>query len=124
VKAVLTRFNRKSRAQSTAEYAILIGLVIAAAVAMQVYVKRTLQGRMRGAVHYLANYTAACAEGRGITMGNSTQYEPYYLSSDFEVTRGQNAQQGLTAGGAYSANEVSITNRASGTQGYSAPEQQ
>ena len=40
----------KRKGQSTAEYAIVIGLVIAAAVAMQVYVKRGLQGKMKDAV--------------------------------------------------------------------------
>jgi Flp pilus assembly pilin Flp len=112
VKAVLTRFNRKSRAQSTAEYAILIGLVIAAAVAMQVYVKRTLQGRMRGAVHYLANYTAS--ENAALGLGNTTQYEPYYQVSNFQVTRDSNASQNLTIGGVYCAEETATTSRAAG----------
>ena len=106
------RFNRKSRAQSTAEYAILIGLVIAAAVAMQVYVKRTIQGRMRGGVHYLANYTAS--ENTELGLGNSTQYEPYYFASSFNVTRSQDAQQNLTYGGVYNAIDVSTTSRAAG----------
>ncbi len=43
----LTLRNRK--AQSTAEYAILIGLVVAAAITIQTYVKRGLQGRVRDA---------------------------------------------------------------------------
>ena len=38
---------RKKKGQSTAEYAILIGLVIASIVAIQPYVKRTLQGKYR-----------------------------------------------------------------------------
>ena len=41
--------RRSSKGQSTAEYAIVIGLVIAAAVAMQVYVKRGLQGKIKDA---------------------------------------------------------------------------
>ncbi|MBU3934108.1 MAG: hypothetical protein KKH11_05535 [Candidatus Omnitrophica bacterium] len=63
-------FNKK--AQNTAEYAILIGLIVAAAVAMQTYVKRGLQGRLKDGVDELAEKTA--------------QYEPYYLSSDFQTT--------------------------------------
>jgi len=38
-----------SRGQSTAEYAILIGLVVAVAIAMQTYVKRGMQGRLHDA---------------------------------------------------------------------------
>ena len=74
-------FNKK--AQNTAEYAILIGLVVAAAVAMQTYVKRGLQGRVREVVDHVG------AEGDvgGNTLSfTGNQYEPYYLKSDFETT--------------------------------------
>lgn len=40
---------RGRRGQNTAEYAILIGLVVAAALGIQTYVKRGLQGRMKDA---------------------------------------------------------------------------
>lgn len=41
----MMRILRK-KGQNTAEYAILIGLVIAAVIAMQTYAKRGLQGRV------------------------------------------------------------------------------
>jgi hypothetical protein len=66
------RFLSK-RAQSTAEYAIVIALVIGAAVAMQIYVKRGLQGGMRFATDKLKNRTG--------------QYEPYYYQSEAETAR-------------------------------------
>ncbi|MFA6217553.1 MAG: hypothetical protein WDL87_07915 [Candidatus Omnitrophota bacterium] len=37
------------RAQSTLEYAVIIAVVVGALIAMQVYVKRGLQGRLRQA---------------------------------------------------------------------------
>lgn len=37
----------KKRGQSTLEYAVLIVVIIAALIAMQVYLKRGVQGRMR-----------------------------------------------------------------------------
>ncbi len=40
----------KKKAQSIVEYAILIGLIAAAVVAMQIYVKRGLQAKIAGAV--------------------------------------------------------------------------
>ncbi|MBU0709232.1 MAG: hypothetical protein KJ793_00775 [Candidatus Omnitrophica bacterium] len=43
----MLRFFRGNRGQSTAEYAILIGLVVAAALTMQTMVKRTFQARMK-----------------------------------------------------------------------------
>jgi len=58
----------KRKGQNTVEYAILFALVIAAAIAMQTYVKRSFQGGVKFTVDKL----------RQDTNGN-TQYEPYYL---------------------------------------------
>ena len=38
---------RKNRAQSTLEYAILIGVIVAGLVGMQVYLKRGYQGKLK-----------------------------------------------------------------------------
>lgn len=65
---------KNKKAQSTAEYAILIGLVVAGAIAMQTYVKRGLQGGVKYAVD------------RAGKVGGTAQYEPYYLQSDFDTT--------------------------------------
>jgi uncharacterized protein (UPF0333 family) len=67
---------RNRKAQSTAEYAIVIGIVIAAALAMQTYVKRGLQGGIKFAVDK-AGSSAANAKN---------QYEPYYSASSYETT--------------------------------------
>jgi hypothetical protein len=72
------------KGQSTAEYAIVIGLVIAAAVAMQIYVKRGIQGKVRDAVD---------------TTLAAKQYEPYYLESDLTNTRKESTTANTTAGG-------------------------
>ncbi|MBM3250503.1 MAG: class III signal peptide-containing protein [Candidatus Omnitrophica bacterium] len=40
-------FIRKKKGQTTLEYAILIGVVAAALIAMQVYLKRGYQGKLR-----------------------------------------------------------------------------
>ena len=71
--------RRKRSGQSTAEYAIVIGLVIAAAVAMQVYVKRGIQAKIKGVVDYKP-------EARFVT----NQFEPDYLSSSMNTTRTAN----------------------------------
>jgi len=62
------------KGQNTAEYAILIALVIAVAVAMQTYVKRGMQGGVKFAVDKVKKGDS----GTG-------QYEPYYLQSSFET---------------------------------------
>ena len=46
-KGVLTVLRRTRKAQSTLEYALLIGLVVGALLTMQNYLKRAIQGRMQ-----------------------------------------------------------------------------
>ncbi len=75
---MLRKLREAIKGQSTAEYAILISLVVAAIIAMQTYAKRSLNARIRGAAHFMTNQ-----------IGNRTQYEPYYLQSSFNVTREQ-----------------------------------
>ena len=70
---------RRKMGQSTAEYAIVIGLVIAAAVAMQVYVKRGIQAKIKGTVDYKPD-----------AMFTHDQYEPYYQASSLNTTQTSN----------------------------------
>ncbi|MFH1077572.1 MAG: hypothetical protein V1753_12230, partial [Pseudomonadota bacterium] len=92
VKKMLRRFRK---GQSTAEYAIVIGLVIAAAVAMQVYVKRGVQGKMKDATDY--NDPAAAG------MMSTRQYEPDYMTTAAMVsTRKAEETAETTKGGGIS----------------------
>ena len=68
-----SRVYINKKAQNTAEYAILIALVIGAVVAMQTYAQRALQGRMRDASLQLVQQTS--------NLGTTAQYEPYYLNT-------------------------------------------
>lgn len=72
-------FLKNKKAQNTAEYALLIALVVAGVIAMQTYAQRALQARVRDASLYLTNQTA--------TLGTTNQYEPYYLRSNYAVNR-------------------------------------
>ncbi|MDD5477960.1 MAG: hypothetical protein PHG87_07200 [Candidatus Omnitrophica bacterium] len=84
-------FNKKG--QNTAEYAILIALIIAAAVGMQTYVKRGLQGRVHEAVR---NTGQALPDVGGASLSFSgNQYEPYYTESDTKVKSARTAQETL-----------------------------
>ncbi len=65
---------RGKKGQNTAEYAILLALVVAAAVAMQTYVKRSLQGGIKYAVDKVKKNDTA-----------QGQYEPYYMASSYET---------------------------------------
>jgi restriction endonuclease S subunit len=78
------------KAQSTAEYVIVLGLIVGAVIAMQTYLKRGLQGRIRDAVDFTDN------QGAGLQF-NTTQYEPYYLSSNFNSNSNSNEREALAA---------------------------
>lgn len=70
---------KNKKGQQVAEYALLIALVVAAIIAMQTYAQRSLQGRIRDAGLYLTSQTSS--------LGATSQYEPYYLNSDYTVSK-------------------------------------
>ena len=74
---MLRNFLKNRKAQNTAEYALLIALVVAGVIAMQTYAQRALQARIPDASTYMKTQTN--------TMGNAIQYEPYYLVSNYTV---------------------------------------
>jgi len=96
-----------NKGQNTAEYAILIGLVVAAAIAMQTYVKRGVQGRFADEVDDMAAQTSE--------LGTTKQYEPYYLDSSYTSTV---VKDEMTQAGAASAPKTGIDREVtqSGTQ--------
>jgi len=73
---------KNKKAQNTAEYALLIALVVAGVIAMQTYAQRALQARTRDAASYMTTQTSA--------LGTSNQYEPYYLSTNYTIDRSSN----------------------------------
>ncbi len=93
---MLRHANR--RAQSTAEYVIVLGLIVAAVVAMQTYIKRGFQGRIKDAV----DYAGSDGQGSGAVQFTGQQYEPYYLGSTFSTTRNAEETEELATGGAVS----------------------
>ena len=82
---MLRKLRNRIKGQSTAEYAILIALVVAAVIAMQTYAKRALQAKVRDATLFMVQQTNE--------LGSSVQYEPYYLETNFAVTRSQETAQ-------------------------------
>jgi len=86
---------KNKKAQSTAEYVIVLGLIVAAVVAMQTYIKRGFQGRIKDAVDYVDN-----AGQTNVVSFSGNQYEPYYLSSNFDSTQNVDTREVLSTGGA------------------------
>ena len=101
------------RAQTTAEYAILIALVVAAVTAMQIYVKRGMQGKVKDVVDGM---------GVGMNYGGpvTSQYEPYYLSSTSTTDQTGGDHEQVAIGGATGRQSNSDTT-ADRTQTMAAP---
>jgi Flp pilus assembly pilin Flp len=108
---MLKNFLKNKKAQNTAEYALLIALVVAGVIAMQTYAQRSLQARMRDAGHYLQQTTNK--------VGNTEQYEPYYLHSDYTINRESTENTRLGVG---LIAKDATTNRTRSAQGYQASE--
>ncbi len=75
----MARLFKNKKAQNTAEYAILIALVIGGVVAMQTYAQRALQGRLRDASVTMRDSTK--------DIGSTLQYEPYYSNSSTDTDK-------------------------------------
>lgn len=86
--------NRR-KGQTTAEYVLLGGLVVGGVVAMTLFCQRTLQGKLKGVSDNLTAET-----GGGLLQGPQlSQYEPYYQTSNYNVTQSRHAEETYTPGG-------------------------
>lgn len=78
---------RKRKGQSTVEYALIIGVIVAALVGMQTFVKRGLQARYHDGIGFLTTQTSE--------IGSTNQYEPYYSDSNYAVTQARNENEAV-----------------------------
>jgi hypothetical protein len=79
---------RKLRAQSLSEYIIFLTVIILAAIVMQVYVRRGLQGRYAEVVDFATT-----------KAGAFRQYEPGNQQEDFKVTQSTDAKEKIDLAG-------------------------
>ncbi len=121
---MLIKLVKRRKAQSTAEYAILFGVIIAAVVGMQTYVKRSLSAKMKDTSDALTSVTGDVS-GDGNILKTTWQYEPYYSSSFSRVqTTKDISEKKVSAGGnatassenAYTATSVDYTGYAGETE--------
>jgi hypothetical protein len=103
----MLRLLRSKKAQSVAEYVIVLGLVVGAVVAMQTYVKRGLQGRIKDVVDK--------TDDAGTGVFQTAQYEPYYMETNFDVNRGSNESETMNTGGDINRTTASDSSQRTGT---------
>ena len=106
---MLRKLLKNKKAQQTAEYALLISLVVAAVIAMQTYAQRTIQARIRDASSYLTTQTSA--------LGRTNQYEPYYLETDYDVVTDNTKTEMQTNRAGTSGSLIRIEDASSRTRG-------
>lgn len=102
-----TQWNVKG--QSTAEYAVVIAIVLGAVVGMQTFVKRGLEAKDKRATEVLTSITGE-ASNPDIVLGTSGvttgQYEPYY------------AARNITTNSDLEEQKVTETHKGNATDGY------
>ena len=112
--------RRSRKGQSTAEYAIVIGLVLAAAIGMQVYVKRGMQGKVRN-----ASDAKIVIPGGGSDYGVNTwtQYEPQYSITPLMTSKQDSTETATVSvgGGVGRVIDAGAENSRRGTQETTVP---
>ena len=109
------RWLNAKRGQNTAEYAILIGVIVAAAIAMQIYIRRGMQARVKDAV----DFTQTADDDAGGNLFTQSQYEPYYMATNFETTQTGGRSTALQTGGGVITDALSEQTSRTGNQTYS-----
>jgi len=82
-----------NKAQSLAEYAVLVALIVAALAGINVYLKRGLQARYKTLVDGATTFTkvipATETTPEEVIIVGVKQYEPYYAQSEQTIDRQQ-----------------------------------
>jgi hypothetical protein len=97
----IQKIGKSKRAQMTAEYAILITVIVAALFTMQTYMKRALAAHLKDAADYPINVT-----GTNFTTG---QYEPDYYYSDSRSAQDSDRHERMDLGGGVKASTTTIS---------------
>lgn len=106
-----------TKGQSSAEYAVILSLVVAAVIGMQVYVKRGLQARVKAGTDafvsagsdFIITAPTGATGISAVTFSALRQYEPYYQESQY-TSYSENVEQEHMGGGEISKEKVSDIN--------------
>lgn len=91
-------FRHSSRGQSTLEYVILLGFVIAALIAMGIYMKRGFEGKLRSSTDDIGE-----------------QYSAGYTTGSFSTTVFQNQNESTSPSGGSSSSTTTRSRSGSET---------
>jgi hypothetical protein len=92
-------FGARTKGQTTLEVVILIGFVVAALIAMGVYMKRGIQGRLRDSTDQIGE-----------------QYSAGHTTSTYTTTTIMNQEENMDFGGATTTHIITNEQRKSGNE--------
>ncbi len=108
--------HTNTRGQSTAEYAIVFAVVLAAIIGMQLFVKRGMNARLKDASDSSMDAVWTKLGKSGSPAATDLQYEPYYASSDYTVGQDATHRDVVEPGGVVKKADVSETTTRTGHQ--------
>ena len=108
--------RRHDRGQSTAEYAIVISVVIAAVLGMQLYMKRGMQGKVKDGVDFFTNQEGTMDSSLTNNISNLDQYEPYYAESNTTTNQSSSENEQMLEGGRVFKGAMKTTTHRTGNQ--------
>ena len=100
-------FRVKTKGQSTLEYVILLGFVVAALIAMGVYMKRGMQGRLRestdqvGGQYSAVNFTSEYDTDTSMVQNEDRTHDgktTTNISTNEQIKKGKEAVTGFVPG--------------------------
>jgi len=115
----MLRWLNSRKGQNTAEYAILIGVIVAAAIAMQIYVRRGMQAKYKEATDFAMTADTMSGVPEAANLFTANQYEPYYLATNYVTTQQGAQQEQMQTGGGVVRSSISDVTQRTGNQTYS-----
>lgn len=83
---MLRKLRKRIKGQSTVEYAVLIMIIIGALIAIQQYVKRGIQGRMRSATDDIGEQFSPGNTNIYMSVQTSSRTNEVYIDGAYNTT--------------------------------------
>lgn len=115
---------RGKNGQTIGEFAILMGIIVAATIAMQVYIRRGVQARIKDTYDYVrqVNYTADSGGDQTFSgMFSTNQYEPTFLESSLKTLQNGTRNVQMKQGGGLMTNISQEVTQRTGSTNYTFP---
>ena len=107
--------KKPNRGQSLTEYAIILSVVASALIGISLFVNRGLKAKAKDVTDYLTTQTGDAA-GTGVQLGKTSQYEPYYATSNLASSQSHTATEAVQEGYKTDTTGINDSSGRTGTQ--------